>query len=332
MKRINTAIVAIILMSATLFVAGCKRDESDDVRVTTYTPRDITGTTATCGGDVIVTQGLSLSELGVCWSTERKPTAEDAHLYTTNWEDPYICTLTDLSPNTKYHVRAYALRGLEYYYGDDKVFTTEDTGGGSGNTSYNGHEYVDLGLPSGTLWATCNGGADVPEGYGNYYAWGETQTKASYDWTTYLYCTGDFNKLTKYCCSPMFGTNVDNLSVLVAEDDAATANWGEGWRMPTKEEWDELLENTTNTWTKQNDVYGRLFTSSKGASLFIPAGGRYWAGDIYSAGGYGYYASSSLNKDISSNVFVFYFYNGQYYMKDEYRCYGWSVRPVHVPN
>ena len=331
MKQINRTIVAIILVSVTLFATGCKREESNDVRVTTYTPRDITNTTAKCGGDVIVTQGLSITELGVCWSTKRKPTAEDSHLSTTNWEDPYICTLTDLSPNTKYHVRAYALRGLEYYYGDDKTFTTEDSGGGGGNTSYNGHEYVDLGLPSGTLWATCNVGTDVPEGYGNYYAWGETQIKDVYDWSTYQYCNGDLNTLTKYCCSAMFGT-VDNLSVLTAEDDAATADWGEGWRIPTKEEWEELMDNTTNSWTKQNDVYGRLFTSSKGASLFIPAAGRCWAGDTYSAGGYGYYASSSLNKDISSNIFIFYFYNGQYYMKDEYRCYGWSVRPVHVPN
>lgn len=328
MRLFFKVVVTIMLISATLFVAGCRREYSNDVRVTTYTPRDITGTTATCGGDVIVTQGLTLTEIGVCWSTERKPTAEDAHLSTTDWEVPYVCTLTNLTPNTKYHVRAYALRGLEYYYGDDKTFTTEDSGGGG---DYNGHEYVDLGLPSGTLWATCNVGANSPEEYGNYYAWGETHTKDFFDWTTYQYCNGDFNKLTKYCCSANFGA-VDNLSNLLEEDDVATTEWGSGWRIPTSEQWQELLDNTTNVWTTQNGIRGRMFTSSKGASLFLPAAGRRWGSDTYNITGYGYYWSRSLNTDISSNVFFLYFSDCKINMQDDIRSYGRSVRPIYVPN
>lgn len=282
MQRFTKTIAAIMLMTAAVLAAGCNKKNNDsDVRVTTYTPQDVTQTSAVCGGDVIVTQGLSLSELGVCWSTSSNPTAEDSHLSTSNWSEPYVCSITGLEPGTKYHVRAYALRGLEYYYGDDKSFTTEGNSGGgggnggSGNGTYNGHAYVDLGLPSGTLWANCNVGADNPEDYGDYFAWGETTTKSTYDWSTYQYCMGSSNTLTKYCYNFSYGYNgfTDNLTTLLPEDDAATANWGSGWRMPTNEEWNELYDNTTVTRTMQNGVNGRLFTASNGNSLFLPAAG-----------------------------------------------------------
>ena len=196
MQRFMKAIIAIMLVMVLLVVIGCNKQDNKDVRVTTYTPQDITQTTAKCGGDVIVTQGLSLDELGVCWSTERNPTVEGAHLSTTNWNNTYVCTITGLVPDTKYHVRAYALRGLEYYYGEDKNFMTK----GDGSGSLNGHKYVDLGLPSGTLWATCNVGANIPEEYGDYYAWGETSPKEVYDWNSYKYSSGsmDAHILTKY--------------------------------------------------------------------------------------------------------------------------------------
>lgn len=127
--------IVLMLMIAMIFVAGCTPEENNDsdVRVTTYTPQDITQTSAVCGGDVIVTQGLSMSAIGVCWSTERNPTAEDDHLSTTKWNEPYVCTIKNLEPGTNYHVRAYALRGLEYYYGEDKTFTTEENSGGGNN-------------------------------------------------------------------------------------------------------------------------------------------------------------------------------------------------------
>ena len=109
------------------------------------------------------------------------------------------------------------------------------------------HDYVDLGLPSGTLWATCNVGADSPEDYGDYFAWGETQPKDTYDWSTYQYCNGSYNTLTKYSVEffdswyeqyTNYGYNgfIDNLTTLLPEDDAATANWGADWRMPTKKD------------------------------------------------------------------------------------------------
>ena len=161
------------------------------------------------------------------------------------------------------------------------------------------HEYVDLGLPSGLLWSTCNLGANLPEDYGNYYAWGETQPKDIYNWSTYQYCNGDYNTLTKYCNNSSYGYNgfTDNLITLRPDDDAATTNWGNGWRMPTEAEWQELLDNTTITWTQQNGVYGRLFTASNGNSLFLPAAGYRWDGELNSAGSSSIYWSSSLNTD-----------------------------------
>ena len=157
------------------------------------------------------------------------------------------------------------------------------------NFVYNGgggsHEYVDLGLPSGTLWATCNIGASTPEDYGNCYAWGETQPKSVYDWSNYRYCMGSSNTLTKYCQNSSFGYEgyTDNLTILQSGDDAATVNWGTGWRTPKKDEWMELYSHTTITWTTQNGVSGRLFTATNGNSIFLPAArsvGRYWSSSL----------------------------------------------------
>ena len=315
------------MTAVAVFVVGCTptEDNDSDVKVTTYTPQDITSTTAVCGGDVIVIQGLSLTELGVCWATDSKPTVEDSHLSTSNWSEPYVCTITGLVPATTYHVRAYALRGLEYYYGEDKSFTTEKNGGGGGT-----HDYVDLGLPSGTLWATCNVGANAPEEYGDYFAWGETAPKDYYDWNTYKYCIGSYNTLTKYCCRSDYGYNgfIDNLTILLPEDDAATANLGNGWRMPTKEEWWELLVNTTNIWTTQNGVYGRLFTASNGNSLFLPAAGYRWDSVLDLVGSYGYYWSSSLYTGYPDFAWYFDFVSSSYGMSNDDRVYGRSVRTV----
>ena len=326
MKKVMKAVAALMLTVILFFATGCNKENNDsDVRVTTYTPQDITQTTAKCGGDAIVTQGLSLSEFGVCWSKERNPTAEGFHLSTMNWSEPYVCTITGLEPSTKYHVRAYALRGLEYYYGEDKSFTTEGSSGGGG--SWGSHDYVNLGLPSGTLWATCNVGASSPEDYGNYYAWGETTTKSNYDWSTYQYCNGSYNTLTKYCNKSNYGYNgfTDNLTILQPSDDAATANWGNGWRMPTNEEWQELCQNTTHTWTTQNGVNGRSFTASNGNSLILPASGYRWDGELYYAGSLGLYWSSSLNTDNPNLAWYLYFYSGSV---SNYRYGGFSVRPV----
>lgn len=138
-------------------------------------------------------------------------------------------------------------------------------------------EYVDLGLPSGLLWATCNVGADSHEDYGDYFSWAETETKTDYSWVSYTY--GTESNLTKYNAT-------DGKTTLEPTDDAAAVNWGNGWRMPTEAEWQELIDNTTHTWTTQGEVAGLLFTAGNGNSLFLPAAGyRYGSGGDYDAVG-----------------------------------------------
>lgn len=198
-----------------------------------------------------------------------------------------------------------------------------------GDGIYNGHTYVDLGLPSGTLWAACNVGADSPEDYGSYFAWGETQPKTVYSWDTYKWCNGGSHQLTKYCNDSDCGYNgfTDNLTMLQLEDDAATANWGSGWCMPTKEQWAELQDNTTSTWTTQNGVNGMRFAANNGQSIFLPAAGC-WVSDLYGVGGDGYYWSSSLLNYHAFDSWDFIFFSNDCDLSSHYRSGGFSVRPV----
>ena len=196
--------------------------------------------------------------------------------------------------------------------------------------------WVDLGLPSGLLWAKCNLGATTPEGHGDYYAWGETATKEVYNWSTYKYCTvdaeGSLQTLTKYNTSTTYGTP-DNLTTLQAMDDAAAQKLGSGARMPTKAEWEELLNNTTAEWTQVNGVNGRKFTAANGNSLFLPAAGCRWVGELYGAGEDGNYWSSSLNADGPYLAWNFSFYSDDQNMYgDYYRGGGRSVRAVRSQN
>ena len=193
---------------------------------------------------------------------------------------------------------------------------------------YNGHAYVDLGLS--VKWATCNVGATSPEEYGDYFAWGETTPKTTYDWSTYKYCNGTYDSMTKYCIDSEYGT-VDNKTTLELSDDAAHVNWGGSWRMPTKAEQDEL-RNTDNciwTWTTQNGVNGYKVTSNKnGNSIFLPAAGFRYDSNLYSAGSGGYYWSSSLYTSYSDGACYVYFGSDYVDWLSGYRYYGLSVRPV----
>ena len=194
----------------------------------------------------------------------------------------------------------------------------------------NGHEYVDLGLPSGLKWATCNVGANSPEEYGDYFAWGETQPKSYYDWSTYKYCYGSYDTMTKYCVDSDYGT-VDNKTTLELTDDAARVNWGGNWRMPTEAERHELrsTSNCTWTWTTQNGVNGYKVTSKKnGNSIFLPVAGFRISDDLSSAGSNGYYWSNSLNTSYSGNAYAVEFISSYVYFVSVSRCYGLSVRAV----
>ena len=198
-----------------------------------------------------------------------------------------------------------------------------------------GHEWVDLGLPSGTLWATCNIGANSPEEYGDYFAWGETETKENYDWSTYKYCNGSQYTLTKYCSQSDFGYNsfTDNITELLPEDDAATENWGNEWQMPSFAQFEELISSnyTTTTWTYTPHGYGRKITSrSNGKSIFLPAAGYNIESNLSYAGTDGYYWSRSQWKLTTSLSYNLNFYSGKIYVARYYRCSGMPIRPVRV--
>ena len=190
----------------------------------------------------------------------------------------------------------------------------------------NDHEYVDLGLS--VKWATCNVGANKPEEYGDYFAWGETEPKSTYDWSTYKWSNGDNANLTKYCYDSWYGI-VDNKTVLDLSDDAARANWGGSWRMPTKAEQDELRENCTWTWTTQNGVNGYKVTSKKnGNSIFLPAAGCRNDSSLNYAGSNGDYRSSSLYTLAPDFACGLYFGSGYVGWGISYRFVGFTVRPV----
>ena len=197
-----------------------------------------------------------------------------------------------------------------------------------GNTD--GHAWVDLGLPSGTRWATVNLGAGSPQEYGNYYAWGETQPKDNYTWGNYEHCSGSATTLTKYCTTPNKGTR-DDKTLLEPSDDAATAAWGENWCMPTEDQFQELFNPayTTSVWTEQNGLYGRLVTSRvNGNSVFLPAAG-YMNGTTLSSGGTGgYYATRNLSANDCDYNRSLNLGSSTATLTYIYRCYGQSVRPV----
>ncbi len=327
MNKVTKAVAALMLTVAVVFAAGCNKQENSNVKVTTYEPQDITQTTVTIRGEVdVVADGITVTDMGVCWGTSKNPTVSDNYMSGNAKGTTFTCTITGLEPDTKYHVRVYASNGSEFYYGTDKNFTTEsNTGGG---VVVDNHTWVDLGLPSGTLWATCNVGAVMPYEYGYYFTWGETERKEVYDWSTYRYCNGSEITLTKYCNNSNYGYNgfTDTLTILQSGDDAASVNWGNGWRTPTKEQWEELKNNTASAWTTQNDVYGQVFYGN-GQSLFLPAAG--YRGSSGLVGSYGHYWSSSLSTHFPGDAWRFRFYSGNYYLSsDGHRFLGFTVRPV----
>ena len=194
-----------------------------------------------------------------------------------------------------------------------------------------GYEYVDLGLPSGLKWATCNVGATKPEEYGDYFAWGEVKPKGYYDWATYKHGIDNYN-LTKYCNNSNYGKDgfIDYDVILDPEDDAATVNWGKTWRMPTKAEQDELRNNCKWICTIQNGVDGYKVTGPNGNSIFLPSTGYMDEGTLNSAGAA--YWSSSIYNDYPNHAcyVVFYTILATVDCSSTFRCRGQSIRPVYV--
>ena len=212
--------------------------------------------------------------------------------------------------------------GLEMF-ADDKIDdgTDEPTPNPVGE-----HEAVDLGLS--VKWATMNVGANKPEEYGDYFAWGETTTKEEYSWATYKFCEGTEKSLTKYCASSDYGI-VDNKITLEAEDDAATVHWGDKWRMPTLEEATELTTKCSWKWVSANNVYGFQVIGPNGNSIFLPSVGLINGTNISLTKSNGYYWTSTVSTKDSRSARYFYFNNTEHSTEYYYhRSWGKCVRPV----
>ena len=197
------------------------------------------------------------------------------------------------------------------------------------------HEWVDLGLPSGTLWSTCNIGANSPEEIGSYFAWGETEPKSGFNWTVYQHCNQAAAALTKYCTQSDYGNEgfTDGLTELLPEDDAATALWGKNWQMPSLEQVQELCTcssiNTTLNGVTGRKIFSRLDPEKwiflprtgykQGRNLQSGSYGYYWGRTLYAGDSqYGtgiYTTNSNLNPDNGAN-------------DSSKRCYGHCIRPV----
>lgn len=212
------------------------------------------------------------------------------------------------------------LKAIYYVSKDDKVEFSDDFPFPENNNMVNGHEYVDLGLS--VKWATCNIGATTPEEYGDYFAWGETSPKSAYHWSTYTLCKGSsYFTMTKYCISSYNKTTLD------LADDAAHANWGGSWRMPTKAEQDELCTKCTWTWTSQGGVNGYKVTGPNGNSIFLPASGYRLDSSLLRHASY--YWSSSLKESDSRYAYnLGFFSSGRVGTTYRYRSTGASVRAV----
>ena len=187
-------------------------------------------------------------------------------------------------------------------------------------------EYVDMGLS--VLWATCNVGAETPEECGDYYAWGEIVPDAQYEWATYKWSNGSDISLTKYNYDSYYGI-VDNKTELELDDDVAHVIWGEDWCIPSKENLRELIDNCFWTWQSLNGIYGYSVRSKiNGNTIFLPAAGSYdWDG-FNGKGSSGRYLSRSLRTDYPCESYEIVFWSDWFYYSNDFRYYGYSVRPV----
>ena len=218
--------------------------------------------------------------------------------------------------------------------------------GGVGGTAPTAAQAIDMGLS--VKWAPWNVGASKAEENGAYFAWGEINTKETYDWGTYYWMAegqSDWTNINKYqIADGQFSADWyakdqfigDGKSTLESEDDAATANWGSGWRMPTMAELEELMNEDNCTWTwvenyNDSDLNGyEVKSKTTSGLLFLPAAGYRWVSVLLNAGDYGGYWSSELRSGDARSARCLYFDSSSRSSYDDYRSFGFSVRAVAV--
>lgn len=271
--------------------------------VTTHAPTDIVVNAASAGGYIISNNGYAITARGICYSTAENPTTDDSRIEVGNGVGRFYTRITGLSKNTTYYVRAYASNINGTVYGEQRTFTTQDY------EQICGHDYVDLGLPSGLKWATHNIGADNPMGYGDLFAWAEIKTKEHFSEDNCNgYMSGDISK------NPFY--------------DAAAANWKCSWRMPTKTEMDELMEYCTYEITSINDSNVVVFTGPNGNTMILPMAGM-GNGYLRTFNNYAaYWSSTPVENDLWVYCIFITTFNLSYYDTEGDPCLGMSIRPV----
>ena len=204
----------------------------------------------------------------------------------------------------------------------------------NGHSVVNGHIAVDLGLPSGTLWADYNIGTSNPIEFGKYFAWGECVEKDAYDWNTYKWCNKSYNTLTKYCTENIYG-KTDNKIILESNDDAATILLGSPWSTPTKEDFIELMNECKWYWSFLLGVDGYLVIGRNDNCIFLPAAGCRFSVEYCGKGERGYYWSSSLDEIDPYDAYYLafsptaYLESNSFHLASSYdRNHGMSIRAV----
>ena len=332
MKKLSLFFVALAIV-----IVSCESEiEKSTVvepTVVTKSIKEITESTAKVVGQVTADGGAEVTERGVCWNTDGMPTVLDYRVKDVEvGVGTFTSSLSDLEVNTTYYVRAYATNEVGVSYGEEMSFTTAkiespENPENPENPETSNHEWIDLGLS--VKWATCNVGANSPEEYGNYYAWGEIETKDEYiesNSLTYGLCMSELESLGY----------IDSEGNLTTSYDVATVNWGEGWRMPTYDEINELYDECDKTWSILNGITGCYFTGPSGKSIFLPAAGCFDS-ESYEVGRKGYYWSATPNDNDNSDdgtspghwAFSLRFNSDYCYDFDGgYRSDGCSIRPV----
>ena len=279
--------IYLIMTLVALMMVSCE-PKVDTPILNTNEVSEITLNSAQCGGKILTSGNSIVTERGVCWSTEQNPTVLDSHTNDGKGLGSFTSNLENLTENTTYYVRAYATitEGITTY-GNEVSFTTLDSNYEEVETGeINGHAYVDLGLS--VKWATCNVGANSPEEYGQYFAWGETSPKTVFT---------EENSLT----------NKKHMEDFSGDEqyDAAAANWGGGWRMATSDEYTELINDCT--WVLvENEGY--KVTGPNGNSIFIPTSGFYNGSSLDNSGTFSWSSTpcNEYDNDVQSKAFCIY--------------------------
>ena len=294
----KTAIKSLIVMAAMLLCGACTKilyEAPDTITISGHITDEYGQPIENVGLGLMYEQRGDL--FGPCYSTGIHANTDANGYYSIEFKnnDDYSYRV-DIEKSGYHYVQSYSVDRWIASQQHDVVMSKKEA-------------YVDLGLPSRTLWANCNVGTNKPEGLGDYFAWGEVTPKTTYSWANYAHCNGAANQLTKYCNDPAYGYNhfTDTLTVLDRPDDAGWCNFDSnlGPRLPSQEQWQELFQHTTHTWTTLNGVEGVRFEANNGNSIFLPAAGmRHDDGNTVGVE-HGYYWLNSLDEGNPTSAWNF---------------------------